>query len=218
VPAVPARGKGRRPYRSVQRSAQAQQTRARVIAAATRLFVAGGYGSTTIPSVAAAAGVSVPTVERVFGSKAELLKAAIDVAIAGDHAPVAVLDRDWVREAGETTGAAEFLAVVARTVRPTMSRSAGLVLAAFQAAATDESLHGLARQLGRQRARTVAWIVDGLRERAALRPGLTRRRAIDEVWLLMDPAVYERLTRHRGWSAAAYEKWFVETVRRLLLD
>ena len=34
----------------------------------------------------------------------------------------------------------------------------------------------------------------------------------------MDPAVYHHLTRYRGWSAANYEKWFTDTITRLLLD
>ena len=65
---------------------------------------------------------------------------------------------------------------------------------------------------------TVAWIVDGIRERGTLRPGTTRRHAIDQVWLLMDPAVYQRLTQYRGWSPRRYERWFIETVTRLVID
>jgi hypothetical protein len=99
-----------------------------------------------------------------------------------------------------------------------MIRSAGLVLAAYDAADTDPALHELARSLSAQRAATVAWVVDGICSRATLRAGLTRRHAIDQLWLLMDPAVYQRLTRHRDWSPAKYEKWFTATVARLLLD
>jgi AcrR family transcriptional regulator len=218
MPASPADGKGRRVYRSPQRSERARRTGERIVAAAAAEFVRVGYAATTMRSVAAAAAVSVPTIERLYGSKARLLKAAIDVAIAGDHEPVAVLDRAWVADAEAATGGAEFLAVVARIVRPAMTRSAGLVLAAFQAAATDETLIDLARQLTEQRAATVGWIVDGLRRRAPLRAGLSRRRAIDQLWLLMDPALYEGATRHRDWTPAAYEKWFAETAVRLLLD
>lgn len=189
-----------------------------MLAAAAAEFVRVGYAATTVRSVAAAAGVSVPTIERRYGSKARLLKAAIDVAIAGDHDPVAVLDRAWVADAEAAAGPAEFLSVVARVVRPAMTRSAGLVLAAFQGAATDPALADLARQLADQRAATVGWIVDGLRRRAPLRAGVSRRRAIDQLWLLMDPALYDGATRHRGWTPAGYEKWFVGAASRLLLD
>jgi TetR/AcrR family transcriptional regulator, regulator of autoinduction and epiphytic fitness len=218
VPRTRAGGKPSRVYRSAHRTAQAHHTRQRIVAAATEQFASAGYPATTMRSVAAAAGVSVASIELAFGTKAQLLKTAIDVAIAGDHDPVAVLDRDWATAAQATTTVHEFLAAVARILRPAMIRSAGLVLAAYNAAGTDPALRELAERLAAQRATTVAWIIDGIRDRAALRQGLTRRHAIDQVWLLMDPAVYHQLTRYRGWSPATYEKWFTDTITRLLLD
>jgi AcrR family transcriptional regulator len=218
VPRTRASGKPSRAYRSAQRTAQARHTRQRIVAAATEQFASASYPATTMRSIAAAADVSVASIELAFGTKAQLLKTAIDVAIAGDHDPVAVLDRDWATAAQATTIVHEFLTAVARTLRPAMTRSAGLVLAAYDAAETDPALRELAKQLTTQRATTVAWIIDGIRARAALREGITRRHAIDQVWLLMDPAVYQRLTRYRGWSPAHYEKWFTDTITRLLLD
>jgi AcrR family transcriptional regulator len=218
VPRTGPGGKPRRVYRSAQRTAQARDTRQRIVAAATEHFARAGYPATTMRSIAAAADVSVASIEHAFGSKAQLLKTAIDVAIAGDHHPVAVLDRDWATAAQATATVQDFLAAVGRTLRPAMTRSAGLVLAAYGAAETDPALRELAEQLATQRANTVAWIIDGIRDRADLRDGITRRYAIDQVWLLMDPAVYHHLTRYRGWSAANYEKWFTDTITRLLLD
>jgi AcrR family transcriptional regulator len=211
-------GKPSRPYRSAQRTAQAHHTRQRIVAAAAEQFASAGYPATTMRSIAAAAGVSVASIELAFGTKAQLLKTAIDVAIAGDHDPVAVLDRDWATAAQAAATVHDFLTAVARTLRPAMTRSAGLVLAAYGAAATDPALRQLADQLATQRAITVAWIVDGIRDRAALRKGIIRSHAIDQVWLLMDPAVYQRLTRYRGWSPTGYEQWFTATITRLLLD
>jgi AcrR family transcriptional regulator len=218
VPRTGPGGKPRRAYRSAQRTAQARDTRQRIVAAATEQFATAGYPATTMRSIAAAAGVSVASIELAFGSKAQLLKTAIDVAIAGDHHPVAVLDRAWATAAQASTTVHDFLTAVGRTLRPAMTRSAGLVLAAYGAAETDPALGELAERLAAQRAATVAWIIDGIRDRAALRQGITRRHAIDQVWLLMDPAVYHHLTRYRGWSAATYEKWFTDTITRLLLD
>ncbi len=211
-------GKPRRAYRSAQRTAQAQHTRQRIVAAAAGQFASAGYPATTMRAIAAAAGVSVASIELAFGTKAQLLKTAIDVAIAGDHDPVAVLDRDWATAAQATATVQDFLTAVGRTLRPAMTRSAGLVLAAYDAAGTDPAMRDLAEQLATQRAITVAWIIDGIRDRAALRAGITRRHAIDQVWLLMDPAIYHQLTRYRGWSPGTYEKWFTDTITRLLLD
>ena len=218
MPRTSPDGKPSRVYRSPRRAAQAQDTRRRIVSAATEQFASVGYPATTMRSIAAAAGVSVASIELAFGSKARLLKAAIDVAIAGDHNPVAVLDRDWATAARATTTAHDFLTAVGRTLRPAMTRSAGLVLAAYDAAGTDPALRELAEELSAQRAATVAWIIDGIRDRGVLREGITRRHAIDQVWLLIDPAVYHRLTRYRGWSPAHYEKWFTDTITRLLLD
>src|SRR3954468_7832131 len=91
--------KGTRSYRSSRREARARRTRLRVLEAAGSVFVAGGDAGATIRAIAAEAGVSVPTVEQLFGTKARLLKAAIDVAIAGDDDAVPVLDRSWTSAA-----------------------------------------------------------------------------------------------------------------------
>jgi AcrR family transcriptional regulator len=218
VPRPGRDGKPSRTYRSPQRSAQARRTRERIIAAATDQFVTAGYSATTMRSIAAASGVSVASIELSFGTKVQLLKVAIDVAIAGDHEPVAVLNRSWTTRAQTTTSVTDFLTVVARTLRPAMARSAGLVVAAQDAARSDPEVQQLAEQLSAQRAATVAWIVDRIRERSPLKKGTTRRDAIDQVWLFMDPAVYQRLTRYRGWSPTRYQRWFVDTVTRLLVD
>ncbi len=82
-----------RPYRSAHRQGQARRTRRRILDAAAAEFSSRGYAATTVAAIAAAAGVSVPTVEQAFRTKANLLKAAIDVAIAGDDEPVPVLQR-----------------------------------------------------------------------------------------------------------------------------
>ena len=63
-----------RAYRSDLRAQQAEETRARILDAALRVM-ARGLASVSIPAVAREAGVSVPTVYRHFGTKADLLTA-----------------------------------------------------------------------------------------------------------------------------------------------
>src|SRR3954447_11588038 len=98
-------------------------------------------------AIAAEAGVAVPTLELGFGTKARLLRAAIDVAIAGDDEAVPVLERDWVRTALAAPGPEEFLAVVAGVIGPAQERSAGLLLAVFEASANDPELAELAARM-----------------------------------------------------------------------
>jgi AcrR family transcriptional regulator len=63
-----------RPYHSELRAEQAEETRARILDAALRVMTT-GLASLSVPAVAREAGVSVPTVYRHFGTKAELLAA-----------------------------------------------------------------------------------------------------------------------------------------------
>ena len=212
-----AAGQAAREYHSPRRQEQAHRTRERIIAAAGERFLASGYTAATMRGIARAAGVAVQTVELAFGTKRELLKAVIDVAIAGDDEPVPVLQRDWARAAQSTTGATEFLAIAGHAVRIVAERVAGLLAVADEAASTDPEIAALARQLDAQRAVTAAWIVTGIVERAPLRTGLRREDAVDTIWLLMDPVVFRRLTRDRGWSPSQFQDWFTDSIHRLLL-
>ncbi|HZD66978.1 MAG TPA: TetR family transcriptional regulator [Acidimicrobiales bacterium] len=205
-----------RPYHSPKRRNQARQTRRAILAAAADQFRTVGYAGATMGAIAAAAGVSVPTVELAFGTKADLLKVAIDVAIAGDDEPVPVLERPWAAHARAARTTNAFLAAVAEVLAEAAQRSDALVLVAFEAARSDERLTGLAAQLKAQRSVTAAWIVDGLAARARLRPDVDRAHAIDVIWLLMDPAVFDRLTTDRGWSPERFAAWFADSASRLL--
>lgn len=211
-------GSSTRPYRSARREGQARRTRQRILATAAAEFSSRGYAATTVAAIAVAAGVSVPTVEQVFRTKANLLKEAIDVAIAGDDAPVPVLQRPAAMAAVAAPTAETFLAVVSTAVADTAERAAGLVLVALEAAAGDPRLRPLADQLRGNRAAMAGWIVDGLAARAPLRVGIDRCHAVDIVWLLMDPAVFTRLRIDCGWSRPRFERWFADSTARLLTD
>src|SRR5258708_31350548 len=205
-----------RRYRSSLREGQARRTRQGVLDAATAVFLGRGYGAATIRAIAAQAKVSVPTGEALFGPKARLLKAGIDVAIAGGDEAVPVLDRAWAADAREAGSVGEFLSVVAGVVAAAQARSAGLVLAVFEGSAKDRELEQVAGQMVAQRAVTASWIVDGVSRVAPLREGCSHEEAVDTVWLLMDPAVFDRLTRRRAWTLEHYERWFAQSVARLL--
>ena len=211
-------GAGRRPYRSPRREEQARQTRSRICAAAAAQFLDRGYAGATMRDIAAEADVAVPTVEAAFGTKARLLKTVIDAAIAGDEVPVPMLERDWATRARATSDATTVAAEFAETLTASAQRAAGLVLAALDAARLDPDIADVAAQLTRQRGVMATWLVDELTARSSLRHGISRDEAIDTVWLLMDPAVFTRLTSQRKWTAIRFRAWFTDTVTRLLLD
>jgi len=212
-----ATGTRARHYRSPRRQLQAHATRSRIIAAAAHQFLARGYAGTTMRAVAADAGVALPTVELGFGTKARLLKAAIDVAIAGDDEPVPMLDRPWAGRAGSAAGAAGFAVECAEQVAESAQRAAGLTLVALEAAAGDADIAAVAAQLMAQRQVMAAWMVDGLLRWSPLRSGMEYASAVDTVWALMDPALFWRLTGDRGWCPSRFQDWFADALLRLLL-
>lgn len=207
----------RRSYRSPQREARARQTRLRILRAATSLFDERGYAGTTVRSVSERAGVSVPTVEALFGTKARLLKAAIDVAIAGDDEPVPMLARDWATAAASAADAESFLSIVAGVLAPAQSRSSGLVLSALEGAGSDPELAGLAAAMIAQRVTMAAWAAARLSALRALRADVGEDEAADTVFALMEPALFDRLTRQRGWTLARYQDWIARSMRLLLV-
>ena len=62
------------------RAEQRRRTEARILDAATQLFLAAGYERTTIRAVASAAGVDAGLVMHYFGSKQELFQRVIELA------------------------------------------------------------------------------------------------------------------------------------------
>lgn len=206
-----------RRYRSPQREQQARATRASIVATAAARFLEHGYAATTMRAVATAAGVALPTVERAFGTKASLLKAVIDTAIAGDDEPVPILGREWVSRARAADEPRELVEVFAQVLTDSARRAAGLTLVAFEAARTDDDIAAVAAQLARQRQVMATWLVDGLLRHSPLRTGVSRAIAIDTVWALMDPALFCHLTADRHWSAVRFRRWFVDSTVRLLL-
>ena len=206
-----------RGYRSPRREMQARRTRARIIAAAAQRFLAHGYAGTTMRAIALDAGVALPTVELAFRTKARLLKAVIDVAIAGDDEQVAMLDRQWAKGVESIAGPPDFVAAFARVLADSAERAAGLAATALEAARADEDIAAVAAQLMSQREVMASWLVDGIMHRSALREGTDRAAAVDTVWALMDPVVFCRLTGHRHWTTARFERWFTDSVTRLVL-
>lgn len=207
----------KRRYSSQLRTEQAGQTRRRIIENAHRLFVEEGYAATTIDAVAEAAGVSRKTVFSSVGGKVDLLRVAMEWAVAGDNAPVALSDRDEVRALLASTDAAVLLRRWAGAITAIGARTARLFAALEVAAGTDAEARTLATRLERQRLDGARRIVDRLIQLGALDRALKRAEAADIAWLSTDPLLYDRLVRVRGWSSKRFETWLAESLCRQLL-
>ncbi len=207
----------KRDYRSELRAAQAQETRRSIVAAATRLFVGAGYGATTIDAVADAAGVSRKTVFTAVGGKLDLLKLALDWAVAGDDQAVALSDRAAIRRWMDQADPRQVLDGLAGMLAEIGARVGALYGALEVAAGIDPAARELAEELQRRRLDDARKVVGPLRDMKALTTDITYQEAVDLVWLAMDPALFDRLVRVRRWSTSRFKQWLASTLCRQLL-
>ena len=210
--------KGRRAYRSERRSAQAAQTRRDIIRAAGVLFRDRGYG-VPLTDVAAASGVVVETVYRIFGSKAVLFREVVEALLAGGatRADVPVAARPAIRAIRDEPDPHRQVAAYAAT-QPGIHRRAGPPLRALRdARASDPELARLWDELEAARLVGQGRFVRMLAERGALRPDLAVEAAIDLLWTFCSLAVYDLLVRDRGWSEDRYQGWLGDILSGELL-
>lgn len=206
----------RRAYDSPLRQAQARATRRSILDAARELFIERGYVGTTLQAIAARVGISPATVYAAFLNKRTLLSALVDVSIAGDDAPVPIRDRAWVQEMRAEADLQLRLRILARNGRLILERRAPIdqVLQAGAGADPDIAVlweHGKAQRLAGQR--DLLRIVAGA---GGLRDGLRFADAVDTLYAIGSPETYRLLVTDRGWSGARFERWYAETLARLL--
>jgi TetR/AcrR family transcriptional regulator, regulator of autoinduction and epiphytic fitness len=195
-----------------RRQKKARQTRRRILAAAAELFTRQGYTATTIQQVAEQADVAWQTVYSVFGTKAAILSAVFDVAVAGDHEPVPVAERPFVQAIRDAADPRDKARILARHLRESAVRTAGIVSVIESAASTDPEIAALWRTLRDQGVRGMTLAARGFQEQGVLRLGLTVTRAADILWLYVGPWAYRVLVTERGWTLDEYEAWLADTL------
>jgi AcrR family transcriptional regulator len=182
-----------------------------ILDAARRLFEDGGYAATSVPSIAAAAGVAVKTVYLGFESKAGLLRAVWESRLGGEEEATPVLQRRWMRELADQAHPAEKLRLLAAQSRRVKTVTGPLLEVIRTAASTDPEIVTLWEDIQAKLLRVQRAVVDQLDELDALRPSLEAAEAADILWTLNHPSVWHLLVRERRWSAARYERWIRES-------
>ena len=205
-----------RRYDASRRQADARARRRRVIDAATELFAEHGFGDTSIQRIADEAGVSVQTVYAVFGSKAGILHAAIDVAVGGDDDDVLVRERPenaWVTEERD---ARAWVRRMATFVRRSHERSAAIIHLLESVAGADETLAELVDTLVAARRDDAGFAVaNGPLDPASV--GLTPEEAGDLLGLWAGVAGWVELVGRSGWTPDRYEAWLGDLFERELV-
>ncbi|MDO8364070.1 MAG: TetR/AcrR family transcriptional regulator [Actinomycetota bacterium] len=203
----------KRTYTSAIRTQQAARTRSLIIEAAAELFVADGYGATTIRAIAAAAGVAPDTVYATFGSKVRVLTALIDSRLAPTGAPN-VMDRDeamGVRDETDQRRQMHLLALdmaaVSTRVRPVYEvlRTASAIEPEAREVFAEMEQYRLANMR-----RAVAWLESH---------GLLREpeRAAATLFAIASPDVGRMLCNTLGWSEAEHAAWLEHVLAAALL-
>lgn len=205
--------------RARQQGGQARTRLARraVVGAAGELFVERGYAATTVEAISERSDIPGATVYRLFASKLGILKALLDVSVAGDDEAVPLAQRPEVRRLEAETDARAQLAGFARICRQINVRTGSLFRVLIGAAGTDPEAGALLAGQNRQRQQGQSQIVRMLARAGALRPGLKEREAADVIYALMSPEVFQLLVTERRWTADRYERWLAGVLAEQLL-
>ncbi len=212
-------GVTRRPYRSTLRADQARLTRDRILAAAEELFLAGGYGTTTIAQVARRAGVAGDTVYATFGSKRGILKELMDARVAGDTAQVPLLERPDITAAAAQPDPGRRVRLAAEGIAAIHERARRIDDLMLSAAGSDPEIAALRSDIQqRQRLAGMRYALTAIKGTDSLRAGLRDDEATDILWALTGPDIHRLLRDQRHWTADRYRQWLADAIQRLLFD
>jgi AcrR family transcriptional regulator len=200
-----------RPYKSLVRQRQAEDTRRRIVEATRQLLQSEGYAGMTIEAIAQRAEVSAQSVYAIFKSKTGILIALLDQSSFGPEY------EDVVRQAQSASDPETRLrlaAGIARQIRGAQSATFDLLRGAGVVA---PELAKLQQQRERLRYEREEGMITFLRHSGKLRLGLSHQTARDIFWMLTGGDVYRMLVRERGWSPRKYQDWLADTLVHSLL-
>jgi AcrR family transcriptional regulator len=169
-------------------------------------------------AIAAAAGVAVQTLYLRHGSKAAVLSAALDVAIAGDADPVGLVDRPdhfYVR-AMEEPDARRAIPIWAHGARTICDRSHRLY-EVIRSASADPDVAAVLEKNRNDRAAGHRALGEKLATKAGYDPSVPPGRAADLLYALGTEDAYLLFVVDRGWGVDEWERWVVDTVSAQIL-
>ena len=177
---------GPRAYRLGKRQADVEDTRERIVDAATALFGESGFHRVTLEDVAKRAGVARATVYYQFESKFGLLDAVI----------AAIVERvglERVQRAREHPDAALGVRLYLKEVVAFWSKHDALHRNIFGLAAVDPEAARLVEQYDGRRKDVIAWLVKRLDDQGKLRKSMTQKHAVDVLWMLSGFRSFDQL-------------------------
>lgn len=204
-----------RRYDSRGRTAQALRNRAAILEAAQRQFLDRGYAATTISSIAREAGVSVETIYKAFGGKAEVVRGIYERGLVGAQQTSAYERSDEMREyATDPRKILRFWAGLVAELAPEVSP---IRLLMRSAAASDPDLAQVLSDSDEERLQRMRHNARFLAKRGYLREGLAPVEAADFLWTCTSAEFYELFVVRRGWSLRRFERFVGDLMVATLL-
>jgi AcrR family transcriptional regulator len=199
----------------VNRKLRARQTRARIAAAAARLFAHRGYQATPMDAIAAEADVAVQTVYFAFRTKPELLLAAYDQAVLGSLDAPPPDRQDWFLDVLAEQDPRQALRCLADGVMAILIRSGPLH--PVMVTNPDEDIRQAFRHREQGRYESYRRVIHALMQHGGIQPGLDERTAADLLFALLSPELHNILCTTRGWHADDFKTWVTASLETQLL-
>jgi AcrR family transcriptional regulator len=205
-------------YDTTGRRAQAEATRRRILDVARGLFIERGYAGTSVAQIAAAAGVSAPTVFAAFTSKVNLLKVAAETTIVGDADPVPLAERAEMRHVHAGATAGEVLDRLAELNAATAARAYPIFTVLHAAADAEPQIAELVRLIDAQRLTGATMLARTVLDRLGQDDDPVRLAEVrDIIWAFNSLSMYGMLVVQRGWTTARYCDWLRTALRAMIL-
>ncbi len=202
----------RKPYSSPLRDAEAAATRARIVDAATTLFVRDGYGATPMRAIAQEAGVSVQTVN-LHGPKHALLLAAYEQALTQSEGWQTLNEAEPMRSIVGETDLDRLLDLYSAYMTGANSRIAALVRALRAAADADPAVREVYRAIEERRFRSIREGVGMMTQRGII-PAEDSEDVATMLGLLVSQDTYLHF-RDAGWPPERYQAWLRNSLKEL---
>jgi AcrR family transcriptional regulator len=204
--------KGSPPDKDGRSQARTRLARRAVVDAARALFLERGHQATTTDAISRQSDVPAATVYRLFSSKLGILKALLDVSIAGDDRAQSLPERPQVTALLAEPDPEKLLAGLVSITVAINARSSDVYRILSSASGSDRAAAALLADYQRQRDDGQGRVARSLARSRSLRPGLRERDAADLIHALMSPELYRLLVVDRGWPPERYQRWLATTL------
>ena len=200
-----------RSYSSGLRARSAEDTRKRILDAATFLFGRKGIDKVTIADIGERAEVAASTVYGIYKSKDGILRALMQRSLFGPSFQAAQNLLDGVADPAELI---TLTAHVSRAIYASESSDLGLLRSA---SGFSPALRKMEQEFERIRYDMQEERLRGLFKAGKLRRGLTFEEARRIMWMYTSRDVYRMLVHEGGWPPERYQQWLSQTLLEALV-